>query len=518
MGLPRRPASDRVAQKDEPKANCADLMTLHLHDTLHRRKRAFTPRDPNRVTLYVCGPTVYDYAHIGNARPPVVFDVLVRLLRRTYGADSVVYARNVTDVDDKINAKAAKEGVPIGRVTARYEAAYLADMTALNVSAPDIAPHVTDHIPAIVAQIQAIVDAGCAYAAEGHVLFDVSSYPKYGALSGRNLDDMIAGARVEVAPYKKNAHDFVLWKPSKDGEPSWPSPWGDGRPGWHIECSAMIEQTLGLPIDIHGGGIDLVFPHHENEIAQGVCAHGHAHGDNAPEEYSRYWMHNGFLTVDAEKMSKSIGNVLLLHDLVQHMPGEVVRWALLSAHYRQPLDWNQTLLDQSRKNLDRLYGVLRDADTALAGFAFEPLGDAEASDAEMRAAELELAEADLAPVLDALEDDLNTPEAVARLFALGNALRDALNDPDADPRDIAMARWTLVEAAGLLGVLQMSPADWFEGGDPAFKAEVEALLADRVAARAAKDWPAADRIRDRLTELNVVVMDGPDGATWRVKA
>ncbi|RZJ40795.1 MAG: cysteine--tRNA ligase, partial [Brevundimonas sp.] len=280
-------------------------MPLTLYDTLHREKRVFEPRDPDRVTLYVCGPTVYDYAHIGNARPPVVFDVLARMLRRQY--PNVVYARNVTDVDDKINAKAAREGVPIGEVTARYEAAYLADMAALNVTAPDIAPHVTDHIPAITDQIKAIVDAGCAYAAEGHVLFDVSSYPAYGALSGRNLDDMIAGARVEVAPYKKNAHDFVLWKPSKEAEPSWPSPWGEGRPGWHIECSAMIEQTLGLPIDIHGGGIDLVFPHHENEVAQGVCAHGHAHAQGAPAEYSRYWMHNGFLTVDAEKMSKSIG-------------------------------------------------------------------------------------------------------------------------------------------------------------------------------------------------------------------
>ena len=482
-------------------------MPLHIHDTLHREKRLFEPRDPNRVTLYVCGPTVYDYAHIGNARPPVVFDVLVRLLRRTYGADHVIYARNVTDVDDKINQKAAREGVPIGEVTARYEAAYLADMGLLNVSPPDLAPHVTDYIPAIVAQIQAIVDAGCAYAAEGHVLFDVSSYPSYGALSGRNLDDMIAGARVEVAPYKKNPHDFVLWKPSKTGEPSWPSPWGEGRPGWHIECSAMIEQALGLPIDIHGGGIDLVFPHHENEIAQGVCAHGHAHDDQAHDEYARYWMHNGFLTVDAEKMSKSIGNVLLLHDLVQAMPGEVVRWALLSAHYRQPLDWNQGLLDQSRKNLDRLYGVLRDADAALADF----------DQATLDEAEMELAENALDPVLNALEDDLNTPGAIAQLFGLGNTLRDLLNDAEADINDVAMARWSLVEAAGLLGVLSLTPDAWFEGGDPALKAEVEALLEQRAAARAEKNWPEADRIRDRLNALNVVVMDGPDGATWRMK-
>ncbi|MNK56452.1 Cysteine--tRNA ligase [compost metagenome] len=482
-------------------------MPLHIHDTLRREKRAFQPRDPNRVTLYVCGPTVYDYAHIGNARPPVVFDVLVRLLRRTYGPDKVVYARNVTDVDDKINAKAAKEGVPIGEITARYEAAYLADMGLLNVSPPDIAPHVTDYINAITAQIQAIIDAGNAYAAEGHVLFDVSSYPSYGALSGRNLDDMIAGARVEVAPYKKNPHDFVLWKPSKADEPSWPSPWGEGRPGWHIECSAMIEKTLGLPIDIHGGGIDLVFPHHENEIAQGVCAHGHAHGDQAHDEYARYWMHNGFLTVDAEKMSKSIGNVLLLHDLVQAMPGEVVRWALLSAHYRQPLDWNQTLLEQSRKNLDRLYGVLRDADAALADF----------DEATLDEAEMELAENAMDLVLDALEDDLNTPGAIAQLFGLGNALRDLLNDAEADINDVAMARWSLTEAAGLLGVLALTPDQWFEGGDPALKAEVEALLEQRAAARAEKNWTEADRIRDRLNELNVVVMDGPQGATWRMK-
>ncbi|WP_453977545.1 cysteine--tRNA ligase [Brevundimonas sp. Marseille-Q4549] len=482
-------------------------MPLHIHDTLRREKRLFTPRNKDRVTLYVCGPTVYDYAHIGNARPPVVFDVLVRLLRRTYGADRVIYARNVTDVDDKINQKAAREGVPIGEITARYEAAYLADMGLLNVSPPDIAPHVTDYIPAIVDQIRAIVDAGCAYAAEGHVLFDVSSYPTYGALSGRNLDDMIAGARVEVAPYKKNPHDFVLWKPAKADEPSWPSPWGQGRPGWHIECSAMIEKTLGLPIDIHGGGIDLVFPHHENEIAQGVCAHGHAHGDNAHDEYARYWMHNGFLTVDAEKMSKSVGNVLLLHDLVQAMPGEVVRWALLSAHYRQPLDWNQGLLDQSRKNLDRLYGVLRDADAALAEFDETTLDEAER----------ELAENALDPVLDALEDDLNTPGAIAQLFGLGAALRDLLNDAEADINDIAMARWSLKEAAGLLGVLSLTPDAWFEGGDPALKTEVEALLEQRATARAEKNWAEADRIRDRLNALNVVVMDGPDGATWRIK-
>ncbi len=468
-------------------------MPLTIHDTLQREKRVLEPRDPERVTLYVCGPTVYDYAHIGNARPPVVFDVLVRLLRRTYGADKVIYARNVTDVDDKINAKAAREGTPIGEVTARYEAAYLEDMARLNVSPPDIAPHVTEHMDAIVAQIAAIIDNGCAYAAEGHVLFDVSAYEAYGRLSGRNLDDMIAGARVEVAPYKKNPHDFVLWKPSKEGEPSWPSPWGEGRPGWHIECSAMIEETLGLPIDIHGGGIDLVFPHHENEIAQGVCAHGHAHGAEAHAEYSRYWMHNGFLTVDAEKMSKSIGNVLLLHDLVQSMPGEVVRWALLSAHYRQPLDWNQALLDQSRKALDRLYGALHRA------AAVEPSTDTPAPD-----------------FLKAIEDDLNTPGAMAALFGLSSEIERGMTA--GDTAAVARAKGQLIASAALLGVLQSDPAAWLEGDVPDdLRTEVEALLEQRAAARAAKDWPEADRIRDRLNDLNVVVMDGPQGATWRLK-
>ncbi|OGN42311.1 MAG: cysteine--tRNA ligase [Caulobacterales bacterium RIFCSPHIGHO2_01_FULL_70_19] len=473
-------------------------MPLTIYDTLQREKRVFEPRDPGRVTLYVCGPTVYDFAHIGNARPPVVFDVLVRLLRRTYGPDHVIYARNVTDVDDKINAKAAKEGVPIGDVTARYEAAYLEDMARLNVSPPDIAPHVTNHMDAIVAQIGAIIDHGCAYAAEGHVLFDVSAYESYGRLSGRNLDDMIAGARVEVAPYKKNPHDFVLWKPSKQGEPSWPSPWGAGRPGWHIECSAMIEANLGLPIDIHGGGIDLVFPHHENEIAQGVCAHGHAHAPEAHGEYARYWMHNGFLTVDAEKMSKSIGNVLLLHDLVQSMPGEVVRWALLSAHYRQPLDWNADLLERSKKNLDYLYGVL-----------------ARAAHVQARSLEND----DALPDTHPLFDDLNTPGAIALLHSHARELETFVRKEGGVALAAAAdAKFRMIQLADLLGVLQSDPATWLEGDVPdELRIEVEALLEQRAAARAAKDWPEADRIRDRLNALNVVVMDGPQGATWRLK-
>jgi cysteinyl-tRNA synthetase len=473
-------------------------MILHLHDTLARAKRPFRPRDPERVTLYVCGPTVYDYAHIGNARPAVVFDVLFRVLRRLYGEEHVVYARNVTDVDDKINARAAAEGVPISAITERYEAAYVADMGELNVIAPTLAPHATAHIDAIIAQIAALVERGHAYAAEGHVLFDVAAFPDYGRLSNRSVEDMIAGARVEVAPYKRNPADFVLWKPSKPGEPEWPSPWGAGRPGWHIECSAMIEANLGLPIDIHGGGHDLIFPHHENEIAQGRCAHGEA-------EYARYWVHNGFLTMGAEKMSKSLGNVLLLHDLVRLTPGEVVRWALLSAHYRAPLDWNGELLAMARKNLDRLYKVLQDADVALQG---EPAAESDVDALVERY------------VLTPLLDDLNTPQAVAGLFSLADELRGALGgkrDGVARTR-IAELRQALLEAAELLGALRSDPEVWFKGGaNPQTVARIDGLIAQRAAARASKDWAQADRIRADLSALNVEIMDGPQGATWRFR-
>jgi cysteinyl-tRNA synthetase len=461
-------------------------MQLTVHDTMTREKRPFQPGDPERVTLYVCGPTVYDYAHIGNARPAVVFDVLHRVLRRLYGPEHVVYARNVTDVDDKINAKAAKEGVPIGEITARYEAIYLQDMAQLNVLPPALAPHVTDHMDAIRAQIAALVDNGSAYAAEGHVLFDVAGFPDYGKLSGRSLDDMIAGARVEVAPYKKNPADFVLWKPSKPGEPEWDSPWGPGRPGWHIECSAMIEDTLGMPVDIHGGGHDLIFPHHENEIAQGRCAHG-------DPVYARYWMHNGFLTMEAEKMSKSLGNVLLLHDLVKDWPGEVVRWALLAAHYRAPLDWNPGLLEQSRRSLDRLYGALRRAKA-------------------VEAAPGEPPEAFTAALLD----DLNTPAAAASLFELSTAIEKAL--AAGDEAGAAAAKGRLLAAAELLGILTSDPDAWFEAGaDEATKVRIDALIAARDEARREKNWAAADEIRNELNALNVVVMDGPQGATWRFK-
>ncbi len=459
-------------------------MTLVLHDTLAREKRAFAPADPQRVTLYVCGPTVYNYAHIGNARPAVVFDLLFRLLRRLYGEAHVVYARNITDVDDKINQAAIDQGVDIGVITDKFTAIYHQDMDALGVLRPTLEPRATAHIDEMLAMIGRLIEAGSAYAAEGHVLFDTQSFADYGKLSGRSLDDMIAGARVEVAPYKRHPADFVLWKPSKPGEPVWDSPWGAGRPGWHIECSAMVEKTLGPSIDIHGGGHDLIFPHHENEIAQSRCA------DHTPV-YARYWVHNGFLTMDAEKMSKSLGNVKLVNELIKRTPGEALRWALLSGHYRAPLDWTDELITQSRKSLDRLYGALRRAADLPVDSNVEPP----------------------AAFLEALLDDLNTPRAMAELFAQAKLLETS-DDPD----ERRAAKSAILAAGRLLGFLQADPETWFDGGsDAAFKAKVDALLKARIESRQAKDWATADRIRDELNALNVVVMDNAEGATWRLK-
>ena len=471
-------------------------MTLKIHDTLRREKRPFQPRDVSRVTLYVCGPTVYNYAHIGNARPVVAFDVLFRLLRRMYGDEAVIYARNFTDVDDKINAAAAEQGVDISVITNRFAAIYEADMAALGALTPTLQPRATAHIPQMIEMIERLVENGHAYATEGHVLFDVSSFADYGALSGRSVEDMIAGARVEVADYKRNPADFVLWKPSKPGEPVWDSPFGPGRPGWHIECSAMIETQLGFPVDIHGGGHDLIFPHHENEIAQGVCSQ---HGGG---KYARYWMHNGFLTLDAEKMSKSVGNVLLVHNLVKQTPGEVVRWALLSAHYRAPLDWNNELLEQSRRSLDRLYRVIQDARRELKTTMVRP------SSSQLDAL--------TAPVIEALSDDLNTPAAISELFKLADKARAALAGA---PEAASAALHALLDAGALLGFLQADPDAWFQGGaDDALKTRVEDLITRRAEARKAKDWGAADQIRAELTELGVEVLDGPGGvATWRLK-
>jgi cysteinyl-tRNA synthetase len=465
-------------------------MTLKLHDTLTRQKRAFVPDNPERVTMYVCGPTVYNYAHIGNFRPVVVFDLLFRVLRNLYGEGNVLYAANVTDVDDKINKKAADEGVAIREVSDRYLAAYNADAAALGALPPTFQPRVTEAMDAIIGMISDLIRHNGAYAAEGHVLFDTQAFPEYGKLSGRAMDEMIAGARVDVAPYKRHPADFVLWKPSKADEPSWESPWGPGRPGWHIECSAMIQDVLGLPIDIHGGGIDLVFPHHENELAQGVCA---GHG----REYAKIWLHNGFLNMADEKMSKSVGNVVLAHDLLKTWPGEVLRWALLSGHYRQPLEWTEALLDQAKSALDRLYRVLDDSGRFLAGRTAAGGDGGEI-------------------VRDALLDDLNTPQAFAGLFQLADRARQAVMAKDAPAA--AAARAALLDAGGLMGFLTADPQAWFQAGaDDDLKGRVEALMAERAAARAAKNWPEADRIRDALAALNVEVMDGPSGATWRVR-
>jgi cysteinyl-tRNA synthetase len=465
-------------------------MSLTLYDTMARKKRPFVPSDPRRVTMYVCGPTVYNYSHIGNFRPVVVFDVLFRLLRQLYGENSVVYAANVTDVDDKINAKAAEEGVEISAVTDRYLAAYNGDAAALGALPPTAQPRATQTMAAIIAMIGRLVGNGSAYAAEGHVLFNTQAYGDYGKLSGRPLDEMIAGARVEVAPYKQHPADFVLWKPSKPGEPEWESPWGAGRPGWHIECTAMIEQELGLPIDIHGGGIDLVFPHHENELAQGVCA-GDPEGDHHPA-YAHYWLHNGFLNMDEEKMSKSLGNVTLAHDLLKQQPGEVIRWALLAAHYRQPLAWTEDALAQARNSLDHLYGVLGRARN------IQPGGSAALVDEQ----------------LAALLDDLNTPSAMYALKKLATDLDAAVRR---DAPAAAAIKQDMLALAQVMGFLQADPQVWFQGGaDEGLKAQIDDLIAARDAARTAKDWGEADRIRAELTALNIEVMDGPAGATWRI--
>ncbi|WP_421790459.1 cysteine--tRNA ligase [Hyphobacterium sp.] len=456
------------------------MAELHLHDTLTGTKRVFEPGNPERVTMYVCGPTVYSYAHIGNARPAVVFDVLFRALQRRFGADRVVYARNITDVEDKIIETMKATGASMKEITDKYADIYRADMDALGVSLPSIEPHATDHIGEMIAMIARLIEGGHAYVAEGHVLFSVKSFDDYGALSKRDLDDMMAGARVEVAPYKKDPTDFVLWKPAKDDEPGWDSPWGRGRPGWHIECSAMAEKHLGETIDIHGGGIDLTFPHHENEIAQSVCSHG-------GRPMARYWLHNGFLSMDSTKMSKSLGNVKLVHELIEHWPGEVLRYALLTGHYRAPLDWTDALLERSQKSLDRLYGVLR-------RIKAEPGNVPETVEA-------------------ALDDDLNTPKALAALFALAGDANRAEGEADR-----AKAAGALLAGGQALGLLNESPDAWFgiDSLSEAERAEIDQLIADRAEARKAKDFAKADALRDELVARKIQVEDAPEGSTWRL--
>jgi cysteinyl-tRNA synthetase len=444
------------------------MPVLRLHNSLSRRRETFVPLDAANIRLYVCGPTVYDLAHVGNARAVVVFDVLARLLRRLY--PRVTYVRNITDVDDKINARAAESGEPIATITARTTADFHADMAALGAVPPDREPRATEHIAEMIALIDRLIAGGHAYAAEGHVLFSVASFPDYGTLSGRSPDELLAGARVEVAPYKRDAGDFVLWKPSKPDLPGWDSPWGRGRPGWHIECSAMSWKYLGETFDIHGGGQDLLFPHHENERAQSCCAFPGA-------AFARYWMHNGMLLIGGEKMSKSLGNFLTVRDVLARAPGEVVRLALLRAHYRATLDFSDELLGEARKDLDRWYRALERC----------PAGNAEVPEA----------------VVQALCDDLNTPLAIAELHRLADA---ALAGDDA-------AAAGLRAGGGLLGVLEQSADAWFHGD--ADTATIDTAIAERLAARKARNFARADAIRAELTARGIVLEDGPGGTTWR---
>jgi cysteinyl-tRNA synthetase len=455
-------------------------MQIALTNTLTRRKEPFVPADPGRVTMYVCGSTVYNNPHIGNARPAVVFDLLFRLLRRAYGERSVLYASNYTDIDDKIIKAAAAEGVAIDVITNKFARIYRDDMSALNVLTPTFEPRATEHVDGMIALTQKLLDSGAAYRVASGVYFSVAADAEYGKLSGRAQEDLQAGARVEGEDDKRHPSDFALWKASKPGEPAWDAPFGAGRPGWHIECSAMIAAQLGETIDIHGGGLDLVFPHHENEIAQSECAHH--------KPLSRVWMHNGMLNMAREKMSKSIGNIVTVRELLeQGWQGETLRWALLSGHYRAPLEFSDELLQQSQASLDRLYGaVLR-------------LRDVKASQVDAPAA-----------FVEALADDLNTPAAIAELSALATAANVAKR-----PAEQARAKGDLLAAAALMGVLQDDPEHWFRAsfGDQA--AEIDALVAERVAARQRKDFAEADRLRDVLAQRGVEVMDSASGSTWR---
>ena len=456
-------------------------MSLSLYNSMTRSKQPFQPIDSERVTMYVCGPTVYNRVHIGNARPAVVFDTLYRLLMSLY--PNVQYARNITDIDDKIMKTAAELGEDISVLSTRYAEAYFDDMQALNNLPPTIVPYATQHIPEMIDMISRLVAKEHAYESEGHVLFAVQSMADYGKLSGRSLDDMLAGARVEVASYKKYAGDFVLWKPSADGEPGWDSPWGRGRPGWHLECSAMIEKHLGDSIDIHGGGQDLIFPHHENEIAQSCCAH-----DGKP--FANVWMHNGFINIEGEKMSKSQGNFRMVNDLLEQYPGEVLRYVILSAHYRSEQHFGKDLLDSAWRSLDALYGFLR-------------------TQVGTESAVVDIADTH---AYAALLDDLNTPVAISELHKLAREMNAA--DGDA----LAAAKGRLLAVAGLMGLLQQDPEQWFthsRGGSDISAEEIEVLIAKRNQAKVDKDYAGADGVREELKAMGVVLEDSREGTKWR---
>ena len=459
------------------------MTAIRLHNTLTRQKETLVPLEPDHVRMYVCGPTVYDFAHLGNARPIVVFDTLNRLLRRHYA--KVTYVRNITDVDDKIMAKAAETGKSIEEITDFTTAAFHADMAALNARRPDSEPRCTAHIPQMIAMIETLIAKGNAYAAEGHVLFSVPSMPDYGALSRRSRDELVAGARVEVAPYKKDAADFILWKPSTPAQVGWDSPWGRGRPGWHIECSAMAAAHLGPTFDIHGGGLDLIFPHHENEIAQSRCAH-----DGAP--LATIWLHNGFLSINGDKMSKSGGNFFTVRDLLADYPGEVIRLALLSGHYRQPIEFSRELLSQTKTALDGWYRILLHSDL--------PVGDPTAFEKTPDYFD------------ETLADDINTPLYISHLHDLAKQFHR-------QPANSAGLQRILWNAGQAIGLLQCEPSLWFKGkpakADGPTDGDIENQIAARLAARQAKNFKEADTIRDLLAAHGVMLEDGPGGTTWR---
>ncbi len=440
-------------------------MTLSLHNSLSRARAEFKPIDAKNIRMYVCGPTVYDYAHIGNARPPVVFDILFRLLRHTYGETHVTYARNFTDIDDKIMARAEKEGVSIADVSDRFSKIYQEDMAALNNLSPTLEPKATDHLPEMIAMMETLVAKDFAYVKDGHVLFHTPAMQDYGKLSGHNREELEVGSRVEVAPYKKDATDFVLWKPSTDEQVGWDSPWGHGRPGWHLECSAMIEKHLGETIHIHGGGQDLIFPHHENEIAQSQCCHD--------KPFVNYWLHNGYLNMKGEKMSKSLGNIRTISDLLGDFPGEALRLSLLSAHYRGPLDYNSDMIAEQKRRLDRWYRVV---DGVAAG-------------------ELPTS------VITALEDDLNTPKALAELEKLAN------------PEGASQ----LKAGAQFMGLLMADSQAWLKGSSDGGLSDVDidGLIAERNTAKTDKNYARSDEIRDQLKSEGIVLEDSAAGTTWR---
>ena len=459
------------------------MQDIKIYNSFSGNKEAFVPIKKDHVKIYVCGPTVYNYAHIGNARPAVVFDTFVRFLRSQFS--KITHVSNITDIDDKIIAAALEKDLRISEITEKYTDIYNADLNTLGVHAPDFQPKATEFIPEMIELIKVLIDKGHAYEKEGHVLFHVLSFENYGCLSKRNRDEQIAGSRVEVAPFKKDAADFVLWKPSSDIQPGWDSPWGFGRPGWHLECSVMSEKTLGLPFDIHGGGRDLVFPHHENEIAQSCCASGIK---NDPSSYAKYWMHNGFVTVNGEKMSKSLNNITLIKDLTDLYKGEVIRLTLLSSHYRQGLDWNESIIHQSEKLLDKLYKILSDE-----GINSAPTSSNFDED-----------------ILEALADDLNTPKVISVLNSLAKKYSQ---DSSINKKDIAEKIKT---SGNLIGILNEDPVRWFERDSKDLDIElIEDLMRQRDQAKSDKDYAKADSIRDELVGLGVEILDSQDGSSWK---